>query len=206
MYWCITYILITYYLDYCNMLYMCLPLKTTQKLQLSQNAMAHIVFHKLKFVHLLPLLWDSIGCWFAFSAIQGADYVFSTLLGLGQVIWRITSPQLQLSGLLEWEGRACCGTHLLRKLIWWLCSGSFPVEHHSLRVKIDPHLVTFLKGPEDLVLSAGLVTSGWYRVACVIMSIAAAGWREGVGFFKNCDCLLIYAAQSLHELGIIKYV
>lgn len=64
-----------------------------------------------------------------------------------------------------------------------LCSGSFPVEHNSLRYKIGSHLVTFLKFPEDMIQSAGLVTLGWYRVVCLIVSIAAAGWRESVGFF-----------------------
>lgn len=34
--------------------------------------------------------------------------------------------------------------------------GPFPVEHHSPGAMINPHLVAFLKGLEDVVLSVGL--------------------------------------------------
>lgn len=51
-----THILITSHLDFWNALFMDLPLKTTWKIQLIQNAAACTVMEAPRFAHVTPLL------------------------------------------------------------------------------------------------------------------------------------------------------
>lgn len=45
-------------LDYCNTLYMVLPLETSQTLQLMQNVAARMLVGTNKYDHVTPILWE----------------------------------------------------------------------------------------------------------------------------------------------------
>ena len=52
----VVHVLVISCLDYCNVLYMGLPLKVTQKLQLIQNAAARLVTGSCRRDHITPVL------------------------------------------------------------------------------------------------------------------------------------------------------
>lgn len=54
----VNYTLATCHLDYCNVLYVGLPLKSIPKLLLVQTAVVCIVLPKWRFVHVTPLLLE----------------------------------------------------------------------------------------------------------------------------------------------------
>lgn len=54
----VTHALVLSPLDYCNVLYMVLPLENIQELQVVQNAVACVVLCKSRFAYLSPLLLE----------------------------------------------------------------------------------------------------------------------------------------------------
>ncbi|XP_061490034.1 tRNA-splicing endonuclease subunit Sen15 isoform X1 [Rhineura floridana] len=80
----VVHALVTSRLDYCNALYVGLPLKTTQKLQLVQNAAAHLLTNSRHRDHITPVLFDLHWLPVVFRArFKVLVLTFKTLYGFG---------------------------------------------------------------------------------------------------------------------------
>ena len=80
----VTHALVISRIDYCNALYMGLPLKSIQKLQLAQNAAARAVLGAPRRAHITPLLcelhWLPVCFWVQFKVLV---ITFKALHGMG---------------------------------------------------------------------------------------------------------------------------
>ncbi|KAM6466454.1 uncharacterized protein PHA67_012250 [Liasis olivaceus] len=106
----VTHALVISHIDYCNALYMGLPLKSIRKLQLVQNAAVRAILGAPKMEHAPPLLrellwvpelhWDLVCFWIQFKVLA---ITFKALHGMGPGYLRdhltpITSTQPTQSG------------------------------------------------------------------------------------------------------------
>ncbi|KAK9409653.1 hypothetical protein NXF25_000828 [Crotalus adamanteus] len=80
----VTHALVTSRLDYCNALYMGLPLKSIRRLQLVQNAAARVIVGAPRYTHVTPILrelhWFPIGLRVQFKVLV---ITFKALYGSG---------------------------------------------------------------------------------------------------------------------------
>lgn len=96
----VTHALVTSHMDYCNAIFMELPLKSIRKLQLLQNVLERTVMYALRSADITTLFYNYIACFQVQFKMLVMTHEAIYIMGLGylkQCLSPITSPHPTIS-------------------------------------------------------------------------------------------------------------